>query len=490
MADKKQDTDIRSSVVAGSFYPASPSALRRAVEGFMDTAAPVRVHNPIAMVLPHAGYIYSAQTAADGYRQAMDHHYDVVVILGTNHTSGSFHKISLYAGDGFETPLGTVEIDKEVVAALMAADPDCLPDQSLHVREHSIEVQLPFIQVLFPDARIVPAVVGTPDINLCIRFGEALAAVLKNRDALIIASSDLSHYPDAKAAEDVDGKTLAAMEKIDPALFQRVIRTQMNRHIPNLHTCACGEAPIIAAMGAAKAMGAKYGTVISYTHSGNTPAGEQHRVVGYGAVAFSASPALEDAGKPSSDDPESQLTDADKKALLALARETITNYLTAEKAPTIRGLSTAAKQARGVFVTLKKRGNLRGCIGRMIPDKRLDELVGTVALQSAFEDPRFRPVTADEMKDLEIEISVLTPMKPISGPEEILVGRDGVLLCKGGRSAVFLPQVAPEQGWQCDEMLDHLCMKAGLPRETWRHDVDLSTFQAIVFSESDFMPER
>jgi AmmeMemoRadiSam system protein B/AmmeMemoRadiSam system protein A len=478
---QKQENDIRLPVVAGRFYPASASALKQTVRKFMDDAVPVQVKNPLAIVVPHAGYVFSGQIAADGFRQAADHPYDVVVILGTNHTSGSFRKISVYPGDGFSTSLGTTMIDKEVVEALLAADPDCVLDKSLHQQEHSIEVQLPFIQILFPDARIVPAVIGAPDIGLCRRFGEALAGVLKNRRALIVASADLSHYPHADAAEDVDGKTLAAMEKLDPALLQQITQAQMNRGIPNLHTCACGEAAIMAAMSAAKAMGATGGKVIRYAHSGDVPIGERDRVVGYGAVVYYADPVSDSVNGS-----DTLLTDIDKKALLTLVRETITRNLSRQAVPMAQGLSTGAQQKRGVFVTLKKRGDLRGCIGRMIPDKPLHELVGDVALQSALEDPRFRPVTLEELKDLEIEISVLTPMVPVPNAGHIVVGRDGVLIRKGGRSAVFLPQVAPEQGWGRDDMLEHLCRKAGLLPGSWKEGAQLFTFQAIVFSEADF----
>lgn len=478
---QKQENDIRLPVVAGRFYPASASALKQAVRKFMADAVPVQVKNPLAIVVPHAGYIFSGQIAADGFRQAADHPCDVVVVLGTNHTSGSFRKISIYPGDGFSTPLGTTMIDKEAVEALLAADPNCVLDKSLHQQEHSIEVELPFIQILFPDARIVPAVIGVPDIGLCTRFGEALAGVLKNRRALIVASADLSHYPHADAAEEVDAKTLAAMEKLDPALLQKVTQAQMSRGIPNLHTCCCGEAAIMAAMSAAKAMGATGGKVIRYAHSGDVPVGERDRVVGYGAVVYHADP-----GSASVNGSDTLLTDTDKKALLTLARETINRYLSKQTVPIARGLGPEAQQRRGVFVTLKKRGDLRGCIGRMIPDKPLHELVGAVALQSALEDPRFRPVKLDELKDLEIEISVLTPMTPVPGADHIVVGRDGVLIRKGGRSAVFLPQVAPEQGWGRDEMLEHLCRKAGLLPGSWKEGAELLTFQAIVFSEADF----
>jgi hypothetical protein len=485
---QKQQKDIRSPIAAGRFYPASPAVLKQTVRKFMDDAVPVQVKNPLALVVPHAGYVFSGQIAADGFRQASDHLWDVVVILGTNHTSGSFRKISLYPGDGFGTPLGVAMIDREVVEALMAASPDCVPDRSLHQQEHSIEVQLPFIQVLFPDARIVPLVVGAPDLGLCRRFGEALAGVLKGRRALVVASADLSHYPAAEAAEEVDRKTLAAMEKMDPALLQRVTQTQMRRNIPNLHTCACGEAAVLAAMCTAKAMGATGGKVIRYAHSGDVPVGERDRVVGYGAVVYSAD--VQNAPENESDLPAAAqgdiLTDEDKKALLVHVRETIAARLSGRPVPKLQGLGPGARQKRGVFVTLKKRGGLRGCIGRMIPDKPLPELLGIVALQSALEDPRFRAVTLEELRDLEIEISVLTPMTPVPGADHIVVGRDGVLIRKGGRSAVFLPQVAPEQGWGRDEMLEHLCFKAGLPPGSWKEGAELLTFQADVFNEADF----
>jgi hypothetical protein len=303
-----------------------------------------------------------------------------------------------------------------------------------------------------------------------------------------VASADLSHYPHADAAEEVDGKTLSAMEKLDPALLQKVTQAQMNRGIPNLHTCACGEAAIMAAMSAAKAMGAAGGKVIRYAHSGNVQIGERDRVVGYGAVVYHADPVSASANEsgPPAAAAGAPLTDADKRALLALVRETLARKLSRQTVPMAQGLSSGAQQKRGVFVTLKKRGDLRGCIGRMIPDKPLHELVGAVALQSALEDPRFRPVTLEELQDLEIEISVLTPMAPVPNADHIIVGRDGVLIRKGGRSAVFLPQVAPEQGWGRDDMLEHLCRKAGLPPGSWKEGAQLLTFQAIVFSDADF----
>jgi AmmeMemoRadiSam system protein B/AmmeMemoRadiSam system protein A len=481
----KEGGEIRPPVVAGRFYPESAAVLQSAIEKFMRTAAPAQAQTPLAIVVPHAGYIYSGQICADGYNQVRSGAYEVIVIFGTNHTAPDLRKIALYPGAGFRTPLGIVPVDEGIVAALIAASPDCKADKAPHVREHSIEVQIPFIQTLFPQAKIVPAIVGMADVGLCTRFGAVLAKILKGKRALLVASSDLSHYPSAADAEMVDRKTLAAVASLDPAALRDTIQTQMARRIRGLDTCACGEAPIMAAMEAAKVLGATSGKVVSYANSGDIPVGDRERVVGYGAVVFTAGPEKTKAAAESPAAADQTLSPADKKALLAFARETISRYLTAQMVPLPRGFSPAALEPRGVFVTLKKRGNLRGCIGRMTPDRPLAALVGAMALQAAFEDPRFSPVTMKELPDLEIEISVLTPMQPVSGPGAIVVGRDGVLLQKGKRSAVFLPQVAPEQGWGRDEMLDHLAMKAGLPSGAWREGAQFSTFQALVFGEAD-----
>lgn len=476
--------EIRPPIVAGKFYPDSAAVLKSAIEKFMRDATPAQAQAPLAIVVPHAGYIYSGQICADGYNQVRNGQYEVVVIFGTNHTAPDLRKIALYPGAGFRTPLGTVPVDAEIVAALIAASPDCKADRAPHVREHSIEVQIPFIQTLFPRAKIVPAIVGMADIGLCTRFGAALGKVLKGKKALVVASTDLSHYPSAANAEVVDRITLAAAASLDPAALQAAIRGQMARHIRGLDTCACGEAAIMAAMEAAKALGATGGKVVSYAHSGDIPIGDRDRVVGYGSVVFTADP---EQPKAAAESPaaDQTLSPVDRKALLAHARETISGYLTTQRVPLPRGFGPAAMEPRGVFVTLKKRGNLRGCIGRMTPDRPLAALVSAMALQAAFEDPRFDHVTLKELPDLEIEISVLTPMKPVSGPGAIVVGRDGVLLQKGKRSAVFLPQVASEQGWGRDEMLDHLSMKAGLPAGAWREGAQFSTFQALVFGEAD-----
>jgi AmmeMemoRadiSam system protein B/AmmeMemoRadiSam system protein A len=487
-ANKGMDADVREPAVAGKFYPESAVKLKLAIEKFLHDAVDVQIKKPVAIVVPHAGYIFSGQICADGFKQVSNQNYDVIVILGTKHTNSNMQKISLYPGDGFRTPLGIAPVEKNIISALKKADPaDCTLDKSLHESEHSLEVIVPFIQVVFPKAKIVPVVVGSPDMETCARFGQALAKVLNNKNALIIASSDLSHYPSAEYANIVDRETLAAIAGLDTAVFLTTIQAHANRNISNLHTSACGEAPIMAAMAAARSLGANSGVVVSYANSGDTSIGERTRVVGYGAVVLNAEGKnISLPAQPKTPAASTALQPSDKKALLAFARETISRILLTDTAPLARNFNPTFQQQRGVFVTLKKNGILRGCIGRMTGDEPIGKLVGIMAIQSAFNDGRFQQVTAAELKDIEIEISLLTPMKQVAGAADILVGRDGVLLNKEGRHAVFLPQVAIEQGWSRDDMLDNLCLKAGLTGGCWKEGANFSTFQDEVFSESQF----
>jgi AmmeMemoRadiSam system protein B/AmmeMemoRadiSam system protein A len=485
------DPSIRAPAVAGRFYPDDPERLRGAIEAYLRDAIPSRGERPLALVAPHAGYIFSGQIAADAYKQAIGHDYDVVVILGTNHTTGGFAGVSIYPGGGYRTPLGIAEIDRQLAAQLTAKDPAFTYEPAVHRSEHSVEVQVPFVQVALPGVKIVAAIVGRPDPSLCERLGKALAEVLEGRRALIVASSDLSHYPPYEESVAADGATLRAIAAMDPAAVRDAIQREMDRGRPGLSTCACGEGPIVAAMTAAKLMGANRGVVVSYANSGDTAVGDPQSVVGYGAVVFCTGTAGADTGalrRPPVAAPGDSLGAADKRALLKLARETIGRYLRTEMTPLARGFSPVLNRRQGAFVTLNKNGQLRGCIGHMAEDAPLCRVVGAMALQAAFNDQRFAPLRPDELDAVEIEISVLTPFAKVSGPEAIVLGRDGVVLRKSGRSAVFLPQVAPEQGWDRDEMLTHLSRKAGLSGDAWRQGVEFFTFQAEVFHEADIRP--
>jgi AmmeMemoRadiSam system protein B/AmmeMemoRadiSam system protein A len=485
----QKSAGVRQPSVAGQFYPSDPAQLKLAIQQFLEDAPTIKADPAIAIVVPHAGYLYSGQIAADAYRQVKGYVYDTIVILGTNHVSENLSGISLYASGAYKTPLGEVPVDVSIADALLKENPDCRADSSAQQREHSIEVQVPFIQVLFPSAKIVPAMIGSADPAMCARFGSALGKVLKGKRALIVASSDLSHYPGHEDATAVDRQTLEAMVRLDAAQFASQTASTISRNVSHLSTCACGQGPILAAMAAAKALGATRGIVVSYANSGDVVAEDRSRVVGYGSVVFApgeGGPDTKALASPPGPLPSGPLRVEDRKALLKFARQSLQRFLTTETVPLARNLSARLQYPQGVFVTLKNHGELRGCIGHLTGDFPVGLTTGWMAVQAGENDPRFSPVSAKELAGLEIEISVMTPLKPIAKATDIVLGRDGVVIQKAGRSAVFLPQVAPEQGWNLNEMLDNLCLKAGLPRDAWKSGAQFLVFQADVFSESEY----
>jgi AmmeMemoRadiSam system protein A/AmmeMemoRadiSam system protein B len=386
----------------------------------------------------------------------------------------------------FRTPLGDIPVDEKVIAALLSENTDCSRNRAVHIGEHSIEVQLPFIQTILPDARIVPVVIHPAEYEMCARFGRSLAKVLGNRNALIVISTDLSHYPKYEDAVEADKMTLETIASLESARF---ISLMKDLRTPGLDTRACGQAAILAGTAAAKELGATRAVVASYANSADVAIGDPSRVVGYGAVILSSGNAGSDTSalNRTAPPPEpSPLEDPEKRVLLRFARESIDRYLSTQTLPLARNFPDRMKYPQGAFVTLKKEGHLRGCVGNLSGDSELGKTVAAMALQAAFNDRRFAPVKLDELADLEIEISVLTPMKPIASPREIVIGRDGVLLSKSGSSAVFLPQVAPENNWDRTEMLQNLCKKGGLPAECWKDNAHFQVFQADVFDERQF----
>ncbi|MBU1936217.1 AmmeMemoRadiSam system protein B [bacterium] len=478
--------EVRPPAVAGKFYSDDAEQLRQAVNFFLEDAAGTPEEDPVAIIVPHAGYVFSGQIAADAFKQVEGKAFSTVIVLGTNHTSPAFRGASVWQRGAFRTPLGDVPIDEELAQKIASADEDFAYRADVHAQEHSIEVELPFIQTVLPGAQIVPIVIGTSDFEFCKDLGNTIAELTRDKSVLIVASSDLSHYPDYDDATVTDKRVLAAISTMEPREVKNVISEEMSRGVPGLATCACGEGPILTAMFAAKKLNAERATVISYANSGDTPLGEMDRVVGYGAVVLARGPKESDVSgleMAALEETEVPLSEEEQQKLLALARESIDQYIRTGTAPLARPDDVKLYQKRGAFVTLKDHGRLRGCIGHMSEDRPLCQVVGAMALQAAFNDRRFRPVTPDEWKNLSIEISALTPYKKINGVDEIVIGRDGVLLRKRGHSAVFLPQVAPEQGWNLNDLLEHLCAKAGLGNDCWKDDAELFIFQAEVFSE-------
>jgi AmmeMemoRadiSam system protein B/AmmeMemoRadiSam system protein A len=480
--------DIRNPAVAGQFYPEDPGELGRAVRYYLDDAVVRSIESPVALIVPHAGYVFSGQIAADAFKQVEGKAISTVIILGTNHTTAGFNGASIWPRGAFRTPLGDALIDEDMAEKLMAANDKITFRRELHTREHSIEVQVPFIQTVLPNAKIVPMVIGSADLDICRTLGHAIASVAKSKPVLIVASSDLSHYPTHDGAVLSDTHVLQAVTSMEPLRVIQTISEEMNRGTQGLSTCACGEGPILTAMVAAKELDATHAIVVSHANSGDTPLGEMDRVVGYGAVILARGQGETDVSALTPIEPTSAktpLSAEQKRYLLDLARRTIDRYLTTSTVPLARPKDAALYAKRGAFVTLTDHGRLRGCIGHMVEDQPFCQVVSAMALQAAFNDRRFQPVTEAEWKNLSIEISALTPYQKIDSPDRIVIGRDGVLLRKGGYSAVYLPQVATEQGWNRDEMLMHLCEKAGLTGDCWKKDTEFFIFQAEVFHEGE-----
>jgi AmmeMemoRadiSam system protein B/AmmeMemoRadiSam system protein A len=475
---------VQQPVVAGSFYPADADSLAAVVEAMLAEVEPLGVR-PIALVAPHAGYIYSGAVAAQAFRQVQNQAYEVIVIIGTNHRRPDLDRVAIYPDGAFATPLGEVPVDAGLAAELVAADERIIAERSVFAEEHSLEVELPFLQRLLPGCPIVPIMVGGPSWENVVALSDALVRALAGREVLIVASTDLSHYPAYEDAVAVDGALLQAVETMDPQQVRTTIDEMMASGIPGLATCACGEGPLLVAMRAAAGLGANRATVIDYRNSGDTPIGERNQVVGYGAVMFwqgGEDPARFLPPTPAAPAPAADLSAAERATMLTLARETLEQFLATQSFPSFRPGSSGLLQVRGVFVTLRREGELRGCIGSLIGQRPLYLEVQRSAVLAAINDPRFPPVTMDELPELDLEVSVLGPMEPVTDVTTIQVGVHGLLIVQGGQQGVLLPQVPVEEGWDRDEFLVQVCRKANLPDDAWQ-TADLYRFTAQVFEE-------
>jgi MEMO1 family protein len=431
---------------------------------------------PSIIIVPHAGYVFSGGVAAHGFKQALERGYEHVIILGFNHGySYSFDGAAVWPTGAWRTPLGNVAIDESLAQAILHASSVFTPDRSIHLDEHSLEVQVPFIQRVLPDVPIVPISIGKPTLENAQAIAAGLTRVLQEfPHTLVVTSTDLSHYPRYQDAVRVDQSSIQALVSLDPLALEAWDEEAMSSRTPNLHTTMCGKGPVMVSMMLARAIGAEQVYVLKAANSGDVPEGEKDRVVGYAAIEFVK-------GQPP------VLSSEDKTTLLKLARTTLDEYLQSRTRPPFTPTSVAMEQPRATFVTLrhKQTHDLRGCRGEVFARYPLWESVQRVSLLSATDDPRFRPMNHAELADMHIEISVLTPMRLAHSPEEVVVGQHGVMIRAGGRGGLFLPQVPEEQGWDRDEYLSTLCwMKAGLPADAWRKPgVQLYLFEAEIFEE-------
>jgi AmmeMemoRadiSam system protein B/AmmeMemoRadiSam system protein A len=464
---------IRRAVVAGSWYPGDPDELAAMVDEMLAAVEPVD-GVPIGLVVPHAGYVFSGPVAACGFRQLEGAQVDVAVVIASDHRPPLSDPISVWAEGGFETPLGVVPVAVELAQALVEADPLIVFDPTAHEGEHPIEIELPFLQRVCPGCSVVPVLMGADDEEtvqaLADALADALLDVLADQRAVVVASSDLSHYPAYDDALVVDGATLAAIETGDPARMREVGERMMGAGFSNLVTCACGEGPIRVTMRVAQGLGADTVTVLRYANSGDSPYGDRNQVVGYGAVMLWRY-----------EPPD--LTEARREELLALARTTVEEYLETGSVPGYETDDPVLTRRSGAFVTLRQNGELRGCIGHTRADRPLYQAVQQMAVAAATDDPRFPPLEKGELADVTVEISVLSPFRRVTDVEQVQVGTHGLTIFKDGRQGLLLPQVPVGEGWDRDQFLEELCRKAGLPGGCWQEGAGLYAFTALVFGE-------
>jgi hypothetical protein len=462
--------EVRKPAVAGQFYPADPAKLRGEIEQYLH-GKNVRITPPLLLISPHAGYVFSGPVAGTGYA-TIDKSTKTVILLGPPH-----HKwvagLSIAPVDAYETPLGKVPLNAEIVKELRKS-PLISADRTADAPEHSIEVQIPFLQVMLSSFSIVPILVGDADPE---KAADLLLPYAKP-GTLIVASSDLSHYHASGEAKAIDRKTIDA-----------VLAGKTGAELD-----ACGEHPIRIVMSLAKRLGLSPVLLDARNSFETAPGfGSEDRVVGYASIAFvsknagtqpaaSAAPAVTAEQKPAGDVPE----DA-QKFLLRLARESLVAAVKEQARPSPTNTPIFTRENSGCFVTLTKGGQLRGCIGYIEGIKPLFEAVIDNAKNAALEDPRFSPVTADELGDIKIEVSVLTKPAPLAytDPKDLLSklvpGQDGIILQKGFNQSTFLPQVW-EQLPDKVEFLEHLSVKGGMSRDGWK-TANVKRYHAIHFQE-------
>ena len=478
VCNSQNRSEDRQPAVAGQFYPGRPDELMRTLDNlFSKAVARKDLPNVVAIIVPHAGYVYSGEVAASGFNQIdPDRTYDNVFILGPSHHVG-FEGAAVYCSGNFVTPLGTVEVNRGLGEELIKKCTMFTRRTDAHAYEHSIEVEIPFLQYrLKKHFRIVPIVLGANRPETCRKIGEALRDFLNEKNLFVI-STDFSHYPKYDDAVTVDKATAEAIMSNVPDNLINTLARYDRSGIPNLATCLCGVSGVLTLLYMTSPGADITYRPIQYKNSGDVPVGDKKHVVGYYAIAITkqAKP-----GKASF-----ELDTKEKTALLAIARHTVEHYIRTRSVPELNPvtLSSALKAPCGAFVTLNKRGVLRGCVGRFDASEPLYKVVQEMAVASATQDYRFKPVEEGEVKDLEIEISVLTPMRKISSIDEFQLGKHGIYIRKGGRSGTFLPQVAQETGWTKEEFLGHCAQdKAGIGWDGWK-DADLYVYEALVFGE-------
>ena len=481
--------NIRPMAVAGQFYAASRQELTNDVaqcykkgEGLLAASRVVvdSKEKVQAVVVPHAGYVFSGGVAASAFaaisRAAT---YKHIFLLGPSHHVAFDGASVCDAFEAYATPLGEVPVDTALCKQLIADNRVFTYKPSAHDREHCLEVQLPFLQYRWKTlAPIVPIIIGTQEYTKL----EEIAAALKpyfNADNLFVISSDFSHYPAYNDALKVDGNSGKALSTGRLDKFLEALQENASLRVNNLYTSACGQSAIAVMLMMMSNDSTTHIHHIAYLNSGDSPYGGKDEVVGYHSfcVVRDMESSKEDTKPSEQHENDSLLTAEDKQQLHNVAW----NAISPESRHVKVTPTKIFERKLGVFVTLTEHGRLRGCIGHFGEDVALGELTKEMAHAAAFEDPRFTPLREEELDDVQIEISVLTPLKRIHSIDEFQYGKQGIYMRKGWRSGTFLPQVADEVNWTKEEFLGHCAQdKAGIGWDGWK-TAELYTYEAIIF---------
>ena len=480
---------VRPATQANRFYTGDAKELSKEVDSLLALHRGETIcDNVAALIVPHAGYYFSGNVAAAAYMSVpKDKQYKRIFLLGPSHHEWLDGASVNTEADYYATPLGQVKVDHDVAVALTEADSVFRYEPRAHDREHCLEVQLPFLQRRFGgDGKstqtsedsmppIVPIIISTNDFQKLKRIAEALKPYLTEEN-LFIVSSDFSHYPKYEDACKVDALTGKAVESGDVEQFIAALEENARSGVRNLSTSACGELAIVTLL---MMIDSTYEVKhLIYQNSGDAEESDHSRVVGYHAFAIVRN------GQARTDT-DFSLSEDEKRMLKEIAMTSIKDSLNGRGIAVANSsfftLHSSLKQKCGAFVSLHKHGRLRGCIGHFGEDVPLHEIVAEMARAAAFEDPRFMPVTADELADIDIEISVLTPMRRIQSLDEFELHRHGIYIRKGYRSGTYLPQVADEVNWTKEEFVSHCAQdKAGIGWDGWK-DAELYVYEAIVF---------
>jgi len=474
------DVNVMDCQLAGTWYAADPKTLQNELQGYIDTAEVTGRQDIIALISPHAGYTYSGACAAKGVRLA-DRTYRRIVVIGPSHRFPMQNRFSVPLVDAFRSPLGTIPLDRPFIETLLEHTLFESVSQAFHA-ENSIEMQLPLLQQRYTDFQLVPIAAGQCDRESIQAAGAALRALV-DEETLVVASGDFTHYGPNFGYIPFTDDVPANLKKLDMGAWERIAQRNGSAFLTYLEKTGatiCGRtsiAVLLAMLGSET-----QALLVDYRTSGQMT-GDFANSVSYVSAAFAGS-----WGQEPIPEAPSKLSDPDRQTLLSLARKTVAYAIREGREPKPEDLKItiphAAQAERAAFVTLHKGQQLRGCIGEIFPSQPLFQSIIKNAINAALQDPRFPAVNAQELGQLHVEISALTPPHPVTSWRDIRIGIDGMVLRKGSQSAVFLPQVALEQGWDLETTLTYLAQKAGLAPDDWREETQFLAFQAEVFGET------